>query len=81
MKIRYKHLSLLLVLIIVTLCFSFVGCNEEQVTNDEILSKNTNVGVGKFLNFASKTNESGLCDFTWNFADDSIIDSTTILQI
>lgn len=79
MKIRYKHLSLLLVLIIVTLCFSFVGCNEEQVTNDEILSKNTNVGVGKFLNFASKTNESGLCDFTWNFANDSIIDSTTIV--
>lgn len=71
MKNRYKYVSLLLVFVIVAFCISLVGCKENQ-------SKNTNVGAGKFLNFASKTDDFGSCDFYWNYADDSIIDSTKI---
>lgn len=79
MKKTNKLFALLIVLILITLCVGFVCCDKEEDDDSTDRYTDTNVGEGKYINFASSISDDCRCDFSWNYANESIVQKTQII--
>lgn len=79
MKKTNKLIVLLIVLIIITLCVGFVGCDKEEDDDSSDRYTDTNVGEGKYINFASSISDDCRCDFSWNYANESMVQKSQII--
>lgn len=79
MKKTNKLIVLLIVLIIITLCVGFVGCDKEEDDDSSDRYTDTNVGEGKYINFTSSISDDCRCDFSWNYANESMVQKSQII--
>lgn len=82
MKKLSKFISAFLVCVMAVFSFAFVGCksdNDDKNNNNNSPSQSQPVASGKFVNFASNTNNLGECEFFWNYDDESLVDNVKIL--